>query len=168
MLNILNWNPLIWYFIGFASGLIFYHFRWGITSKKQEEPTQPTQPGTCPKCGSFPMWENNSWVCPKCKWPKVTNHYIWLEKNLSNFMKSLEIHPLRYSGLITAHGDKCEGYKSAWEKAGIPFEHGVALYLLSHIKPYSGEVRQTSTGWVDIKQWVIDNYPRFKDCLPPV
>jgi len=75
--------------------------------------------------------------------------------------------PQSYLGMITAHGDKCYGYRAEWDAAGIPFEHGVAIYLLTYCSPYSKESRETEEGWVDPWRWVIANYERFKPHLPP-
>jgi hypothetical protein len=94
------------------------------------------------------------------------NHYVWLEKNLSSFFKSVGLVNEEESGIITAHGDKCYGYEDRWKKVGIPFRHGVAIFLLSYYPPYSKESRQTEKGWVPIDKWVIDNYARFKEKLP--
>jgi hypothetical protein len=69
-------------------------------------------------------------------------------------------------GGIVAHGDKCYSYRSEWESKGIPFEHGVAIYLLTYLRPYSKEVRETSNGWVAPKDWVIANYHKFVNHLP--
>jgi hypothetical protein len=66
-------------------------------------------------------------------------------------------------GSISAHGDKCYGYQARWEKAGIPFEHGVALYLLTYQHPYCDQVRQTKDdGFVSPAEWVESKYPEFK------
>jgi hypothetical protein len=91
------------------------------------------------------------------------NHYKWLEEHLPNFFKKLGIEEC--NGIITAHGDKCYGYEGVWNEAGIPFHHGVAIYLLCYLNPYSKEVRETKNGWVRPDDWVIANYPRFKDLL---
>lgn len=70
-------------------------------------------------------------------------------------------------GIIVAHGDKCYGYRDIWNAEGIPFAHGVAMYLLTYCYPFDHEVRQTEErGWVDPYKWVIENYPRYKDLLP--
>jgi hypothetical protein len=98
----------------------------------------------------------------------MENHYKWLETNFSNFAFNLGIKEDRVKGLIVAHGDKCESYKSRWDKVSIPFPHGVAIYLISHISPYEKEVRQTDKGWVDVCKWIIDNYDRFKPYLPGI
>lgn len=98
------------------------------------------------------------------------NHYKYCEKHLATFLSSLGIN-IDYSGLIGAHGDKCYSYRSEWEESGIPFPHGVAIYLLSGIRPYSKEVRQTENGWVAPDDWVLENYEGghgFKNHLPPV
>lgn len=94
------------------------------------------------------------------------NHYDWLFENLPTFFSNLGFSCP--SGLIVAHGDKCSTYRSAFEEAGIPFPHGVAIYLLSYCSPFSNEVRETENGWVDPEKWVIKNYSRFKEFLPPV
>lgn len=91
------------------------------------------------------------------------NHYNWLNKNFNDFTNNLNLP--NYQGLITAHGDKCYSYKDEWESHNIPFPHGVAIYLLTYVKPFSKEVRETNNGWVDPKQWVIDNYQKFKPLL---
>lgn len=95
------------------------------------------------------------------------NHYQWLEINFEKFLINIGLdHPHDYNGLITADGDKCYGYRSEWEKNNIPFHHGVAIYLLTNISPFSKEVRDTKKGWVAPKEWVIQNYNNFKQYLP--
>lgn len=92
------------------------------------------------------------------------NHYKWLEQHLPAFFAALGVC---YSpGIITAHGDKCYSYRREWEQAGIPFPHGVALYLLCYERPYSSEVRQTPAGWVAPSDWVVANYQKFREHLP--
>jgi hypothetical protein len=97
------------------------------------------------------------------------NHYQWLDKNLESFWIKVTGKTLDESGcagIVSAHGDKCYGYRMAWEKAGVPFHHGVAIYFLTYIHPFSGEARETPNGeWVDPKKWVADNYERFKPFL---
>ena len=94
------------------------------------------------------------------------SHYYWLEQNLQTFFSRLGIK--EENGIISAHGDKCYSYQDKWEKAGIPFPHGVAIYLLSYLRPYDTEVRETKNGWVKVEDWVIVNYPKFKPHLPSV
>lgn len=95
------------------------------------------------------------------------SYYDWLDENLETFFENVGIHIDYHGGLIAAHGDKCHCYRNDWEKAGIPFEHGVAIYLLTSVNPYADQVHETEEGWVDVKQWVMDNYPKFKPHLPP-
>ena len=92
-----------------------------------------------------------------------TSHYYWLENNLEDFFKKLQID--YYPGIIRCHGDKCYGYRSTWEANDVPFFHGVAIYLLTYERPFDKEVRDTPNGWVPPCQWVIDNYERFKPFL---
>ena len=94
------------------------------------------------------------------------NHYHWLEKNLQTFFKRLNIE-CTYN-ITTAHGDKCYSYESKWKKHDIPFPHGVAIYLLSYIHPWSETVRNTSDGWKPVDDWVIEQYKKLKDLLPPL
>lgn len=91
------------------------------------------------------------------------SHYDWLDENLSTFFEKLN---LKVCGDILAHGDKCYCYRTTWEQVGIPFPHGVAIYLLTYRNPFSSTVRDTINGWVKPDQWVIDNYEKFKPFLP--
>ena len=96
---------------------------------------------------------------------KFENHYIWLEKHLPKFLEKLGIDFNHCPGIIKAHGDKCYSYRYLWKGNNIPFSHGVALYLLTYLPPYSAEVRETNKGWVAPNQWVIDNYQEFLPLL---
>ena len=89
------------------------------------------------------------------------NHYEWLDKYLPEIFKLLNINWDWNAGIIGAHGDKCYSYKSAWEENGIPFEHGVAIYLLTYCRPFAKEVRDVGGKWVDVNCWVMDNYQKF-------
>lgn len=92
------------------------------------------------------------------------NHYKWLEKNLEPIMKILGFYPKVNNGYISAHGDKCYQYRHIWEKAGIPFHHGVTIYFLTYL--FEGKtVRDTPSGWVQPDQWVISIYPKYKEVL---
>lgn len=95
------------------------------------------------------------------------NHYEWLDANFAQFLVALGLSKEFSYGMATAHGDKASTYRLDWEKAGVPFNHGVAIFLLSYLRQYRPEVRNTPSGWVDVGQWVIDNYNRFKSQLPP-
>lgn len=95
------------------------------------------------------------------------SHYTWLDNHFPAFLQSLGIDPKMGAGLSVAHGDKCYGYKEQWEEAGLSFPHGVAIYLITHLAPYSREVRNTDSGWVAPADWVIANKERFLPHLPP-
>lgn len=96
------------------------------------------------------------------------NHYKWLDKHLQTFYENLGIGKQYSAGIISAHGDKCSWAKFDSAVAHIPFPHVVAIYLLSHERPFSKEVRDTDAGWVAPSDWVALNYERFKPHLPPV
>jgi len=91
----------------------------------------------------------------------MKNHYDWLEKYLPDFFKKQGLDFKNYCGIISAHGDKCYSYRAIWHSYNIPFEHGIAIYLLSYCFPFSEEVRNTKNGWVKPDQWVVNNYDRF-------
>lgn len=98
----------------------------------------------------------------------LDNHYVWLENNLHIFFENLNLSGYinNIPSIIACDADKCYGYKYMWENEGIPFFHGIAIYLISKIKPYSEEVRDTKNGWVNPEKWVIASYNRFKPHLP--
>lgn len=94
----------------------------------------------------------------------VKNHYNWLEENLGSFMTSLGADV--DMTLIICHGDKA--YRDEFEKAGIDFYHGVAIYLISHVKPFSNECRDTDSGWIPVIDWIVVNKERFLSHLKPI
>lgn len=103
------------------------------------------------------------------------SHYDYLEQHFEAFYRKLcETEKLLLTnevvngGIIVAHGDKCYQYKDEWERSGLAFEHGVAIYLLTFIWPWSSEVRDTTAGWVAPSTWVLQNSGRFLTYLPPV
>jgi len=98
------------------------------------------------------------------------SHYGWLEANLVQFFKNLGRKDAEWwPGIISAHGDKGYLHKCDWAEHGICFEHGMALFLLAYMKPYRRtevyDPFDNPTG-MHIKQWVINNYLRFKPFLP--
>lgn len=107
---------------------------------------------------------------------RYINHYSWLEKHLPTIFDIPELEiPGGWNanaGIITAHGDKAYGYRDEWEKYSIPFTHGVALYLMTYVQPFSRECREVpvqgtdDTEWVPPEKWVIRNYYRFAKHLP--
>lgn len=97
------------------------------------------------------------------------SHYKWLRLHLKDFMVKCNIREdlIYVDGILSSSGDKCYGFEKMWRDNGIPFCHGIAIYLLTIFKPYSKECRNTDNGWVDPEKWVIDNYNHFKPFLPP-
>jgi hypothetical protein len=66
----------------------------------------------------------------------------------------------------TCHGDKCYRYESYWKENGVPFEHGVAIFLLSYLRPWSESSRVDENGkWKNVKIWVVEQYQNFKSIL---
>lgn len=96
------------------------------------------------------------------------NHYQYLESVLPRFFDLVGVDFDSNAGIISAHGDKCYGQRMEWEERGIPFNHGVAVYLLTHVRPYGKEVRGGSGEWVSPVDWVANNYNRFKPFLDQV
>ena len=96
-----------------------------------------------------------------------TSHYEWLEKNLETIFDNLSLDYSHHCGIIRYHGDKAYSYRDMWKKEGIHFFHGMAMYLLSYVLPFSNECRQTKQGWVPVETWVIDKYKQFKKHFPP-
>lgn len=92
---------------------------------------------------------------------KNINHYDWLDEHFKDFAIQVGAEWMGCDGIIPAHGDKCYGYESRWEHHGIPFHHGVAIYLLTYLNPFCDEVRQTKDGWVNVDDWIVNNYYRF-------
>ena len=91
-------------------------------------------------------------------------HYGWLGRNLIIFLQRVGFSDAKYCiGLISAHGDKGYGYKRDWEEAGIPYEQGMAVYMLTYLSPWSKTVRETDAGWVDPCQWVVEHHNKYKE-----
>jgi len=93
------------------------------------------------------------------------SHYNWLDEHLPDFLEKIGNAAANAPWLIRAHGDKCYSNKGVWRKAGIPFSHGVSLYLLTYLSPWQDEVRQTKKGFIKPYLWVIENYEKFKPFL---
>jgi len=91
-----------------------------------------------------------------------------LEENLETIFNNLNLNYSHHCGIIRCHEDKAYSYRNLWEKEGIHFFHGMAMYLLSYVLPYSEECRDTELGWVPVELWVIDNYDRFKNHFPKI
>lgn len=94
------------------------------------------------------------------------SHYNYLDKHFHKFAKEVGADIDWADGMVVAHGDKGYSYEGEWEENGISFNHGMMIFLLSYLKPFSKTVRETEKGWVAPCQWVIDNYKNFEKYLP--
>lgn len=100
---------------------------------------------------------------------KFHSHYDYLDAHLKEFLAKVGIDmDARCPGIIPAHGDKGYSYRDQWDKGGLHFFHGMAIYLLTYLRPYCDEVRDTKSGWVDPADWVLANKDRFLPHLPSV
>lgn len=90
------------------------------------------------------------------------NHTDWLNKHFVEFLKKLNIDNAEsYGKLIERYGDNCWQAKFGWKKAGIPFKHGVAIYLLTKVPPYRGKIDNPVA-------WVVQKYDKLKPFLPEI
>lgn len=88
----------------------------------------------------------------------MPDNYEILDKKLAKLFSLLGINEEEAKGLHFAYDDKCDQYKQEWEEAGVPYEHGVMIYMLTFVSPFSENVRSTKNGWVAPEEWVIDTY----------
>lgn len=89
------------------------------------------------------------------------NQYEFLELYLDEFWKLVFDKSLDESwngGIIGAHGDKGYGYRSSWEEAGIPFNEGMMVYLLTYTSKMDEEKHNS-------REWVIKHYPTYKPLI---
>lgn len=102
-------------------------------------------------------------------------HYAYLEANFRVMMEALkkdipELQWVAGEDNIIADGDKCYQYIGDMElrsKVDLhPFQIAF-VYLLSYYYPFSQELRQTATGWVDVSYWITNNVERFRPYLKP-
>lgn len=99
----------------------------------------------------------------------MKNHYDYLDQHLIPFSAKTKAEGMT-NNLITAHGDKAYGYKDQWEQHGIPFNHGVLLFILTYTWPYAAQVRDGARGlkpqaWVKPNDWVCEHYKEFKNLI---
>lgn len=92
--------------------------------------------------------------------------YRYLDRVMAGLIVLLGMRWEDNAGIVAAHADKCDQYRSTWEKAGIPYHHGAALYLLSYTSRYADSVRQTPRGFIPPAQWVIDIHREIGHLLP--
>ena len=86
------------------------------------------------------------------------NHYDYLELVIEEFWVRVFGKTLSETwndGIIVSHGDKAYGYKDTWEKAGIPFNRGVLIFLLT----YTRELGETPKH--ESREWVVRKYNKY-------
>lgn len=62
-------------------------------------------------------------------------------------------------GMVSAHGDKVEQYRGYWEKNNLLFRKAQIIYFLTYTKLMDQPKHRS-------KEWVLDNYDKYKDILP--
>lgn len=85
------------------------------------------------------------------------NQYKYCDAIIDNFWKLVfnkTAKEMWCDGITCAHGDKAYGYKDDWKKAGIPFNRGVMMFLLTYTSLLDREKCESC-------EWVIDNYPKY-------
>lgn len=93
-----------------------------------------------------------------------TQHYSFLYSYMQRFLDKLGIKedPAK---MISEVGFQCDLYKKEWKEKGIPFEEGALVYMLTFFSPYKSAVRHTLNGFVKPSDWVMQNYPQFKEII---
>lgn len=95
---------------------------------------------------------------------QAVNHYYWLDKHLNEFWLNVFSKSLSDTfccGIVASHGDKGYGYIKKWAENGIPFPHGMAMYMLTYTSVMDEEKHKSC-------EWVIDNYPKYRQHLPDI
>ncbi len=99
------------------------------------------------------------------------NPYDWCEKHIWTFFDKIGADATYSRGIIGAHGDKVPS-RYHWEQRGIPFEHALAIFLASYLRPYSQEICWSRTNFdpslPEVEDWIVLKYPEWKQHLPPV
>ncbi len=96
----------------------------------------------------------------------ILNQYQYMDLHLDSFWQEATGKTLGQTyceGISGAHGDKAYGYKAEWAEAGIPFNHGVCIYMLTYYGRIFGETPRHT-----VADWVIDNYPKYRPMLEKV
>jgi hypothetical protein len=107
--------------------------------------------------------------CSKChEWVgKNVTPYKYMARALPLFLKSIGCPNWdAWGGLIRADGDKCTQYRSEWKGKRIQYHEGALVYLLGSISPWSNTVRDTTTGWVNPSDWVVERWNGLREHIP--
>ena len=94
----------------------------------------------------------------------LIRHHRYLDMILPIFarmVKFIEPKCMLELGFAAAHGDKCYQYKFSLEKAGVPFNRGTLLYLMTYTAIMDMEKSKSC-------EWVIKNYGRFRSILDTI
>jgi hypothetical protein len=96
--------------------------------------------------------------------------YAWLEDAMPKILFNLGKPPevwLYASNSARLYAHICHDFRFPWENNDIPFNHGIALFLLSFFEPWLSNSHDAETGEYDPQMWVLANYNRFKEYFPP-
>ena len=83
-----------------------------------------------------------------------------LKNDFSIFLRNIgKENQVPYAeSIIVCDADKCTQYSDVWKRNGIPYEHGVMIYLITKMRPYCNEARVT----ISPCELVIKHYNEFK------
>lgn len=89
------------------------------------------------------------------------NSYNELREKFPVFLKNIgKEDQVKYAdSIIICDSDKCDQYKQLWKSKNIPFIHGVMIYLITKMRPYCDEARNT----ISAADFVIKYYEEFKN-----
>lgn len=92
------------------------------------------------------------------------NSCSYMLANTDEFIAKVFVGDCRYidacGGMISAHGDKSDQYRSYWEKKGLNFNKAQIIYFLTFTKLLGDFPKSQS------KEWVADNYAKYEHLLP--
>jgi hypothetical protein len=83
----------------------------------------------------------------------ANSHYAYIEKHGAWFSEQLVVDDI--NSILVAHGDKSRQYEDIFKTLNVSSNKGAMVYLLSFLKPYSNEVRDTNHGWISVESWLI-------------
>ena len=89
----------------------------------------------------------------------------YLKANFGTFLTYLgftKMHAESSQALIGTCSDEIHQNEQVWHEAGIPFNHGSLLYLLTYVDPYQEE---TSSKKLTRSLWVVESYPKYKTAI---
>lgn len=69
---------------------------------------------------------------------------------------------IAYSDLVPAYGSNVDQYREYWESKGLDFNKAQIIYLLTYTLEFGLSPKHTS------RDWVVDNYDKYKGMLPGV